>query len=90
MGPGINPLKSPVGAHVLKTTYGPLIDTALFLIILMRDPSLGQLGGGLALKISTFLGPNGTHLMARCHFTGPKKDLISRDQHPPTCPHQKH
>ncbi len=23
-----NPLKSPMGAHVYKTTYGPLIDTA--------------------------------------------------------------
>ncbi len=25
-----NLLKSPVGAHVHKTTYGPLIDTALY------------------------------------------------------------
>ncbi len=29
---------------------------------------------------------NGTRLTARCHFTGPKKVLISRAQLPPTCP----
>ncbi len=28
MIPLYNPLKSPVGAHVHKTTYGPLIDAA--------------------------------------------------------------
>ncbi len=28
---------------------------------------------------------NGTRLTARCHYTGPKKGLISRAQLPPTC-----
>jgi hypothetical protein len=30
------------------------------------------------LKISSFLGPKGARLSARCHFTGPKKLSISR------------
>jgi hypothetical protein len=52
-----NPLKSPVGAHVHKTTYGPLIDTALYIMLLMRaNPLLGQVGGGGSLEILTFLG----------------------------------
>ncbi len=50
----------------------------------------------LAMRICFFLAQNGTHLSARCHFTGPKKLSISRAQPPPTCPsngccpHQKH
>jgi hypothetical protein len=35
------------GPHVLKTTHGPLIDTALYVMILMRaNPLLGQVGSG--------------------------------------------
>ncbi len=34
--PLYNPLKSPVGARVHKTAYGPLIDTALYLMLLMQ------------------------------------------------------
>jgi hypothetical protein len=68
-----------VGAHVQKTTYGLLIDTALYIMLLVREnPLLGQVGGSWALEILTFLGPNGTRLTALCHFTGPKKVLISR------------
>ncbi len=34
-------------ALVHKTTYGPLIDTALYVMLLMRaNPFLGQVGGG--------------------------------------------
>jgi hypothetical protein len=56
--PLYNPLKSPVGAHVHKTTYGPLIDTALYVMLLMREnPFLWQVGGCWALEISTFFGP---------------------------------
>jgi hypothetical protein len=45
--PLYNPLKSPVGVHVHKTAYGPLIDTALYLMLLMQpNPLLGQVGGG--------------------------------------------
>jgi len=33
-----------VGAHVYKTTYGPLIDTAMYVMILMREnPLLGSM-----------------------------------------------
>ncbi len=43
--------------NVNKTTYEPLIETALYLMLLMRaNPLLGQVGGG-CLEISTLLGP---------------------------------
>jgi hypothetical protein len=58
------PLLSPkaelwaLESHVLKTTYVPLIDTALYVMLLMRaNPLHGQVGGGWATGISTFLGP---------------------------------
>ncbi len=58
-------LEAPVGALVLKTTYAPMINTALYVMRLMQaDPLLGLVGGGLALEISTFWAPNGTRLMA--------------------------
>ncbi len=51
-------LKSPVGAHVHITAYGPLIDTVMSVMLLMRaDSLLGQVARGRALEISTFLGP---------------------------------
>jgi hypothetical protein len=51
-----NSLKSPVGAHVHKTTYRPLIDRALYVMLLMQAYQfLGQVGGA----------PNGIHLRAR-------------------------
>ncbi len=44
-------------AHVHKTTYGPLIDTALYVMHLMQaNPLLGQVGGGWALEILPFFG----------------------------------
>ncbi len=56
--PLYNLLKPPVGAHVHKTTYGPLIYTALYVMLLMQaNPLLGKVGGGWALEISTILGP---------------------------------
>ncbi len=56
-----NTLKSPVGANVLKTSYRPLIDTALYVMLLMRaNPLLGKVGGCWALEISPFWAPNGT------------------------------
>ncbi len=68
-------------AHVHKTTYGPLIDMALYVMVLMQTNTLlGQLGGGWALKILTFLGPkwhspNGSMLFHRAqkslNFQGP-------------------
>ncbi len=51
MGPG-----APVGALVHKTSYAPMIYTALYIMFLMRaDPLRGQVGGGWAPEISTFL-----------------------------------
>ncbi len=39
-------------AHVHKTAYGPVIDTALYAMLLMRaNPLIGQVGGGWALEI---------------------------------------
>jgi hypothetical protein len=50
-------LEAPVGALIHKTTYAPMIYTALYIMFLMgENPLLGQVGGGWALKISTFLG----------------------------------
>ncbi len=44
--------------HVHKTIYGPLIITALYVMLLMlANPLLAQVGEGWALEISTFLGP---------------------------------
>jgi hypothetical protein len=52
--------------HVHKTTNGPLIDMTLYVMLLIwANPLLGQVGGGWALGISTFLAPIGTRLMAR-------------------------
>ncbi len=51
---------------------------------------------GMHMIYTALWAPNGTRLLARCHFTGPKKLSISRAQPPPTCPrkgccmHQKH
>jgi hypothetical protein len=79
-----NPSYGPL-THVNKTTYGPLIDTALYVMILMRaNPLLVQVGGGWALEILAFLGPYGTRLEARCHFTGRQKSSISKAEPPPT------
>jgi hypothetical protein len=75
-------LKLPSRALVHKTTYAPMIYTALCIMFWMRAyPLLGQVGGGWALEILSFFGPQS----ARCHFTGPKKQSISSVQPPPTC-----
>jgi hypothetical protein len=51
-------LETPVGALVQKTTYPPMIYTALYAMFLMPgDPLLGQVGWDWALEISTFSGP---------------------------------
>jgi hypothetical protein len=56
MIPRYNPLKSPVEAHVHKTTYGPLIDMAVYVMLLMREnPLLGQVGGGWPWKSQLFI-----------------------------------
>ncbi len=56
--PSVWALKTPLWALVHKTTYAPIIYTALCLMFCMRVyPLLGQVGGGWALEISSFLGP---------------------------------
>jgi hypothetical protein len=60
-----------------------MIYAAQFVMLLMRaNPLRGQVGGGWALEIETFLGlVDGIELLGECHL-GPKKVEI--------CPHQKH
>jgi hypothetical protein len=56
---------------VHKTTYAPMIYTALCIMFWMRAyPLLGQVGGGWALEFSSFLGPVKWHLelIGECHF----------------------
>ncbi len=45
-------------ARVILAFYGPMIYTASYKMLLMREnPLRGQVGGGWALEIETFLGP---------------------------------
>jgi hypothetical protein len=57
----------------------------MYVMLLMGANSLpGQVGGGWALEIETFLGPVKWHCpLGECHL-GPKKVEISRAQPPPT------
>jgi hypothetical protein len=72
---------------LMHAIYAPMIYTDSCVMFLMHaGPLWEQVGGGLALEISSFWAPNGTRLLARWHFTGPKKLLISRAWPPPTCP----
>jgi hypothetical protein len=64
--PSVWAMKHPSWAPVHKTTYAPMIYTALCVM---------------------YWAPNDTRQSARCHFTWPKKLLISRAQPPPTYPH---
>ncbi len=48
------------------TIYGPMIFTAPYVMLLMRaNPSRGQVGGGWALEIKTFLVPRKSHWAVR-------------------------
>ncbi len=76
-----------MGAHVHKTIYGPMIDMALYVMLLMHaNPLLGQVEGGYALENSIFWGPKLHSPDGLMHFTRPKKVIITRAQPPPTCP----
>jgi hypothetical protein len=56
-------------------------------MLLMRaNPLRGQVGGGRALKIETFLGPVKWHRAVRRVPFGAQKVEISRAQPRPTCP----
>jgi len=59
--------------HVHRTTYGPLIDTALYNVHNAFDAGKSitwASGRGLG---SGNWAPNGTCLSPQCHFTEPKK-----------------
>jgi hypothetical protein len=46
--------------------YGPMISTALYVMLLMwANPLRGKVGGGWALEIETFLGPVKWHRAVR-------------------------
>jgi hypothetical protein len=68
-----------------------MIYTDPYAMLLMRaNPLETGRGLGPGVEIKTFLGPVKWHrALVECHL-GPKKVEISRDQTPPTCPHQKH
>jgi hypothetical protein len=53
--PLYTPLKSPVGSEH-KTTLAPMIYTSLG-VMMREDTLLGQVGGGWAQEIESFLGP---------------------------------
>jgi hypothetical protein len=56
--PSVWALKPPLWALVHKTTYALMIYTALCIMFWTRAyPLLGQVGGGWALEILSFLGP---------------------------------
>ncbi len=71
-----------------KITDEPLIDTALYVMLLMRaNPLLGQVGGGWILKILTFWATNGTRDNGSMPFHMAQKSIIfHRAQPSPTCP----
>ncbi len=84
-----------IDTHVHKTTCRPLIDTALYVMLLMQaNPLLGHRGRGLGPGHLNFLGPK-WHSLCSLPFQGPKK---SRFQGPPLkndprngyCPPQNH
>jgi hypothetical protein len=51
--------------------YGPMIYTAPYVMLLMRaTPLRGQVGGGWALEIDTFLGPVKWHRAIRQVLVG--------------------
>jgi hypothetical protein len=65
----------------------PMIYTEPYIMFWMcADPLQGQVGGGWALEIETFLGPVKWHQTVRWVHLGPKKVKISKAQPTPTCP----
>jgi hypothetical protein len=64
--PSVWALKPPLWALVHKTTYAPMIYTAVCIMFSMRAyPLLGQVGGGCALEFESFLGPVKWHRAGR-------------------------
>ncbi len=61
--------------ELMIAIYAPMIYTAPCIMFRRR-----------AYPLQVFWAQNGIRLSAQCHFTGPKKLLISRAQPSPTCP----
>ncbi len=75
--PSIWALKPPSCALVHKTTNASMIYTAMCIIFWMcAYPLLGKWEGVGPWNSRVFWAPNGTRLLARCHFTGPKNSQI--------------
>jgi hypothetical protein len=79
--PTVWALKPPSWALVQKTTYAPVIYTSLFWV--RAYPLLGQVGGGWALEILSFLGPKGHLPISSMSFR--LENSQSRAQPSPTC-----
>ncbi len=91
--PDAGTLTNRLETHVHKSTYGPLIYTARYIMVLMRASTYLGVFEGLGPEFSTFLGQNGTRF-ARSHLM-PQKSLEFRPQpfkwtSQCTCPHQNH
>jgi hypothetical protein len=64
-----------------------MVYTALYVMCLMRaDPLLGQVGGGWALEISTFLGPKWHSPNGSIQFHRAQKSLDFQGPTPSQCP----
>jgi hypothetical protein len=82
--PSVCALKPPSWALVHKITYAPMIYTALCIMFWMRAyPLLGQVGGGWALEISSFLGPKWHSPIGSMPFHRAQKTLLNSRAQPP-------
>jgi hypothetical protein len=85
--PSVWALKPPLWALVHKTTFASMIFTALCICFgCLHIHYFGKWERVGPWDSRVYWVPNGTCLLAQCHFTGPKKLLNSRAQPPPTCP----
>jgi hypothetical protein len=84
--PHLGPAIQLGDSQVHKTTYAPIIYTALCIMFGMcAYPLLGQVGGGWALEFSSFLGPKWHSPIGSMPFHMVQKLSNSRAQPPPTC-----
>ncbi len=82
--PTVWALKSPSWALVHKTTYAPMIYTSMCIMLWMNAyPLLGQVGGGWALEISSFLGPKWHSPIGSISFHRVRKTLDFQGPTPP-------
>ena len=59
----------PETSHVHKITYGPLADTAMYVMCLMGANPLKGLWKGWAMKVKTFLGPETARAKGKAVWT---------------------